>query len=267
MVSGGSRQPRGFALLIVLWSVALLALLATGLTSAGRSDAQLANNVRRAAAAEAAADGGVQAAVFHVSDAPARAWLADGQKRQVAIGRYAVTVTVRDESRKLNPNFTPPELMQRLLAACGADPTRAAAVAQAILDWHVPGARDPAILLYRSAGLTAAPTGRLFQSVDELGLVIGMTPALLDCLRPHLSVYAEGVPDYAQADPVVRTALLELAGGTPPAAAPRPSKLDITADARGPDGSRFVRHAVVALGQRRLGPPFAVLEWDAPPVS
>ena len=65
-------SPGGFALLIVLWSVVLLALLATGITAAGRSQTQLAGNVRRAAAAEAAADGGIYAAAFHTTDAPAR---------------------------------------------------------------------------------------------------------------------------------------------------------------------------------------------------
>ena len=257
------RQQRGFALLIVLWSLALLALLATGLTATGRSDAQLAANIRRAAGAQAAADGGVAAAVFHVADPTAAAWPVDGQPHSLPIGRYAVTVTVRDESRKVNPNYAPPELMRRLLVDCGADPARADAVTNAMVEWHEPGQRGPFIALYRSAGLPAAPPGAAFSDVEDLGLVMGMTPALLDCLRPHLSVYAKGPPDVAQADPIVRAALIQLGTGLQLTASLRPSVLDITADARARDGSRAVRHAVVALGQNHGGPPFSVVRWDA----
>jgi len=41
-------RQRGFALLIVLWSMALLALLLTQVTATGRSETQLADNLRRA---------------------------------------------------------------------------------------------------------------------------------------------------------------------------------------------------------------------------
>lgn len=252
----------GFALLIVLWSLALLALLATGLTATGRSDVLLAANVRRAAAAQDAADGGVAAAVFHVAD-PESAWPADGSEHTIPFGRYAIAVTVRDESRKVNPNYAPPELMQLLLVACGADTARAQAISAAMTQWHVPGDRAASAVPYVAAGLPGAPTGTLFSAVDDVGLVLGMTPALLGCLRPHLSVYAKGPPNVAQADPVVRAALLQL-GIARQAAAPRPAVLDIVADAASRDGSRFVRHAVVALGQTRAGLPFAIYQWDTP---
>ncbi len=259
-------HPRGFALLIVLWSVVLLALLATGIAAAGRSDAQLAANIRRAAAAQQAADGGVFAAVFHAEDAPARAWPVDGTRREERFGPYTLTLTVADESRKLNPNYTPPALLAAVLTASGADPTQAAAIAGAIGQWHAPGNRDATDILYRTAGLSAAPTGQPFRSVDELGLVLGMTPALLDRLRPHFSVYARGALDFAQADPVIRNAVLGLNGGQPPPApGARPAVLEITADAQGGDGSRFVRHAVVETGADRTGRLFRVVQWDAPP--
>ncbi len=263
--SAGRQHPRGFALLIVLWSVVLLAILATGITLAGRSDTQLAGNIRRAAAAEAAADAGVAAAVFHMADAPARAWVADGRPRALPFGRYAITLRIRDENRLLNPNFAPPALMAALLAAAGADTQRAAAIALAIVEWHAPGMREQVTARYRAAGQPAAPTGQAFASVGEVGLVMGMTPALLAALRPHLSVFAPGPLNYAQADPVVRDALRSLGGGEPPAAEPRASVLDITADAQGADGSRFVRHAVVALGQDEAKRLYETLLWEALP--
>ena len=257
----------GFALLIVLWSVVLLALLATGITSAGRTDIQLATNIRRAAAAQDAADAGIAAAVFHASDAPARAWLADGRPHQIPFGRYTLTVRVADEDGKVNPNLAPPDLMAALLASCGADPSTAASLAQAIVAWHTPGTRDLAAAQYRAAGLSAAPDGAPFRSVDDLRLVIGMTAPLLARLRPHLSVYAETPLDFAQADAVIRDALRSLGGGDPGSAATRPTVLDITSDAQASDGSRFVRHAVVQIGPDDAGRLFRTLSWEAAPAG
>jgi Tfp pilus assembly protein PilX len=54
----------GFALLTVLWTVALLALLTTRTAAAGRTEAQLAGNLRDAAAADVVADGAAHEAVY-----------------------------------------------------------------------------------------------------------------------------------------------------------------------------------------------------------
>ncbi|MDR3535940.1 MAG: hypothetical protein P4L71_05530, partial [Acetobacteraceae bacterium] len=61
-----TAREAGFALLLVLWSLVLLSLILTQLLSAGRSEAQLAGNLRNAAMAEAIADGAVREAVFHL---------------------------------------------------------------------------------------------------------------------------------------------------------------------------------------------------------
>ncbi len=44
------RSERGFVLLLVLWTLALLALIGTQVTAAGRSEAQVATNLRAAGA-------------------------------------------------------------------------------------------------------------------------------------------------------------------------------------------------------------------------
>ena len=252
---------RGFALLIVLWSMVVLALLAMGLTAAGRSDLQLASNLRRAAAAEAAADGGVHAAIFNVTDIPSRAWAADGQPHQLRLGAYTVTILVRDESGKLNPNYAPPDLLAALLVYAGADLGRARTLVQAIADWHGLSARAAMTKIYQSAGQPVAPTGELFRSVNELRLVMGMTPDLVERMKPHLSVYAVSPLQVAHADNVLRglVSSLKNGAGVPPPA--RPSVLNITAEARGEDGSRFVRYAVVSLGEDRTGRAFQILVW------
>ena len=261
----GARPPRGFALLIVLWSVVLLALLATQITAAGRSELQLAANVREAASAAAAADAGVFTGVFHVLD-PAGRWEADGSTHEAAFGRFRLAIQVQDENGRLSPNLAPPDLLAGLLAAEGAGAAQAAGVAQAIVDWRFPGGGPQKLRQYQAAGRTLVPTGQPFRSVAELGLVLGMTPELLARVAPHLSVYADGALDYAHADPVLQSVLRAALGGPPPAAiglAAPPSVATITATASDSRGGRFTRRAVVAFGKDGAGRLFRVLAWQA----
>jgi general secretion pathway protein K len=55
---------RGFALILVLWIAALLAVIAASLVSSGRTEARLARNLVENAKAEALADGAVQRTVM-----------------------------------------------------------------------------------------------------------------------------------------------------------------------------------------------------------
>ena len=112
----------------------------------------------------------------------------------------------------------------------------------------------------------AAPTGQPLRSVAELGLVIGMTPGLLARISPYLSVLAPGPLQAARADPLVQEIVRSLGGDQPASsAASPPTMVNITADARGTDGSRFIRHAVVSLGQDHSGRLFRILVWEALP--
>ena len=177
--AGGARvaaREGGFALLVVLWSLALLALLGTHVVATGRSEVQLAANLRGAAAAEAAADGALFQAVFHLLDPSPRRWWPDGVSREIALpGGAAATVRVESEQGKVNPNLAPAPLLQALLLPLGVEPRAAASLAASILDWRTAGqrprpdgAKEPQ---YRAAGRDYAPPGRPFESLDELGLV------------------------------------------------------------------------------------------------
>ena len=271
---GGCRDTRlgerGFALLIVLWTLVLLTLVVTEVTASARSEAQQAFNLRRNAEAEASADAALFEAVFHLADAADQHWAPDGSTHRWRLGRFAAAVRIDDERWKINPNTASVEMLQALLQAVGVDARNAAGLAAAIIDWRTPGnrphklgAREPE---YRAAGRDYAPPGAPMSGLAELGLVLGMTPDLLARLAPHLSLYQDGDPDRTTADPVVAGVLAELG---PDATMPSDSGdgsliAAITASVAGPDGTRFTRRAVVrvAMGQER---PWQVLTWDAPP--
>lgn len=275
----GGRRDRGFALLLVLWTMVLLSLIGTRIAASGRAEAQLAANVRDAAVTEAAADGAVHEAAFHLLDVPPRRWAADGSKHLLAMpGGVAVEVRVESEEGKVNPNLASAELLVALLREVGADTRTAGTVSDNILLWRFPwtrpGANDPALTAYRAAGLDYGPAGAPIRSLDELGAVLGMTPALLARLRPYVSFFADDAPDPASADPTVLAAIRAVLGGdaalTGSAIGLRstrgsiPAVVGITAVATGPNGPQFVRRAVLRLGQERGANPARVLAWDTP---
>ena len=64
------NRRNGFVLLIVLWTLGLLALLGTRLTATARAQLRLAAATRDLAAAEAAADAGLRQAMFALLELP-----------------------------------------------------------------------------------------------------------------------------------------------------------------------------------------------------
>ena len=107
------RREQGFALLIVLWAMVLLALLVTGITGTGRTEAQLAGNLRENAQLQAEADGAVYDVIFHAL-ATSGPPLAFGQTIR---GEHVIRV--EDEAGKVNPNTAPPQLLAGVAAARG----------------------------------------------------------------------------------------------------------------------------------------------------
>ena len=257
----------GFALLIVLWTVVLLTLLATQLTFAGRVEVRLAGNIRSAAMAETAADGAVQAAIFHLID-PATRWPADGKERPLRVPGASVTLVIENEGGKLNPNLVEPPLMSALLRQIGLDAVKADSLADAIADWHAlseqmrPHGANAA--QYRAAGLDYGPTHAPFRSVAELGAVLGMTPDILARLEPDVSVLTDTDVDPAVAPPAVRAAMATVLGAPGPGGVPLPPRLvTVTAHAVSETGGQFTRRATIRLGLTPKEPVYQVLTWQA----
>src|SRR5437763_12416489 len=89
------RADRGFALLIVLWMLVLIAFITIQVTATGRTELRISGNLAANAAAEAAADGAIFEALFNLFDArPERHWEADGSLHELQIGNSWITVRV-----------------------------------------------------------------------------------------------------------------------------------------------------------------------------
>ncbi len=261
------RGRRGFALLLVLWALVLVSLIVSQLSATSRREARIAANLANSAKAESMADGAVYEAVVRLLDASAKRWPIDGKARRLQFDDGEALVRVQSEAGKVNPNTAPPALLQALLERVGVERGLAERLSVAIVRWREDDDSQPKARIYAdyaAAGLDYGPPGESLESIDELGRVLGMTPPILAALRPHLSLYQQGLPDPALADPIVLAAIQTLppdddsehgpAGGL--------QVVTITADARLGNGARFVRQAIVKLGST-FERGYSIDQWES----
>ena len=229
--AGDSR--RGSILLFVVWTITLLSLFAVSVAShasfaLGLTD-RLSDRLRAAYVARGASEyaalaleeddsTAVDGFVEQWSDNPGfflNHPLGRGMFRIIADEplaggqpRYGLT----DEDRRVNLNTAPREVLQRLFQlAGGLREEEAAGLAAAVEDWRdkddtaASGGAEGSY--YRGLEDAYDCKNGPFESLEELRLVRGMTPALYRRLEPHLTVYGSGQLNVNTAG---RTALLAL---------------------------------------------------------
>jgi general secretion pathway protein K len=284
------RHEEGFALLLVLWVLAILAVLATGFAAGMQSQTRLARNLVDAARARALAEAGVARATAALIDTdPKRQWAADGRPYEFAFDGGSVRLRLQDENGKIDINAAPLELIAGLCAEFEIDPGVAAALVQGIA-----ARRRAAAAAASSAGQTLgfgppsmqSRQAAAFSTVEELRQLPSLDQASFERLRPFLTVYSES----PRVDPAVapREVLLALPGVDPRqvesllraraaatstnASLPTLSGVEayagpgqrravtITAEARTASGAAFTRHAVIAFTGMPFN-PVVTLEW------
>jgi general secretion pathway protein K len=289
-----ARTERGFALLLVIWVLALLAVLAAGVAADSSSEAVIARNRMESAQARALADSGVTLGILGILDPnPATRWRADGRSQQFRFADGSLTVALQDEGGKIDINAAPTELIGGLADEFGLVPDQRAALLEGIADrrsaFKAASAPPPARLYLGGDTYTADLAGRPFADLSELRLLPGITRATYDRLLPYLTVYSES----ATLNPVTasRDALLAVPGISPQevdfylgtrnqAAAgiekPALSGADryvqvgalhaVTITTKGvtPAGASFTREAVVMISPNLPIRPYRILSWRQP---
>ncbi|HXJ03318.1 MAG TPA: hypothetical protein VNH44_19015, partial [Micropepsaceae bacterium] len=199
----------------------LIAAIGTYLMVHARTEIAIARNVRVAASAEALADAGIVQVVFNLTDPiESNHWRLDGMPHALRLATGEVVVRVADENAKINPNLASDVLLGALFEAAGVERTRAQRLGAAVADWvgadMMPRPLGAKLEQYQQAGLSYGPPNAPAESLDELQLVLGMTPEIFAAVRPYLTIYSEDAePDPKNASPVVQRALLLAAGRMP----------------------------------------------------
>ena len=272
VVATQERDPeRGVALLLVVWVMALLAVICVAVTADVRSDLKVARNRVDAAQARALAEGGVWWGIERLANADSRKTLrVDGTPYAVSLDGRAIEVAIENEGGKLDINAASIETFERLFIGAGLPRDEARQTAQAIEG-------------YRIAFRSRHPNDDPFAAIEEIRQVPGIGPRAYMRIARFLTV-ATGE---ARVNPLTapREVLLTVPGMTPRmieayfarrntagAAIELPpgdlvnhltwraaEVVTVRATARVASGAAYIREAVVSVAERDR--PYRIMAW------
>lgn len=188
------HRDRGFALVLVLWALLLLAVLANSFLLEARAGKAIANTVVLQLKGRMLADGAINRAILSLLDPrdPLRLPL-DGTTREIDFLGERVLLSCESEAGKLDVNAASLQQLRSIFQAQGLSNDEAEFIARQIEIWRSPLRNSPVgpvLALYTEAGRAYGPRFAPFRSVDELRLVIGMSDALQAAIAPFMTVWS-----------------------------------------------------------------------------
>jgi general secretion pathway protein K len=279
------RAPQqGFVIVAVLWILIALSALAMifSVYLSGSARAMAVGDT--ALQNEALVSAGVELAAYQLT------LVADDTRPPQGTFHFRmndadVAVSFTSEAARIDLNFAPKEVLAAFFTGLGAPKDAAAEAADRVIGWRtrpVPGSANDEEARYAALGYS--PRQALFVHANELALVAGLSPALVDRALPFVTVF-NGSPgiDSSIAAPEVVAAFEKsttkdpfgsqmagpdnsLAGAEPSAS----SKSDVPA-AKSPcyrvqttinfaNGRRSASEVVIVLGDKTE--PYRVLAWQ-----
>jgi general secretion pathway protein K len=283
------RDQRGYALVLVIAVLSVLALLAAGIAAETRSTALGARSRMEIVQARTIADSGVTIAIMRLLDRGEESrWRADGTMHEERYGGGNIRITIEDEAGKIDLNHAPKELVAGLLGEF-APADQASTLTDAILArraaFAVTTPQRPGRFFTAAVANFQTLAGLAFSDISELRIVPGMSAALYDQLQPYVTVYAQSpmlnrqtasrvallaIPNITASEVDALVAARGLAEGASPAELSTVARYTsigdlqaatIVAAAHLPGGISFTREAVVAISpdQQTATPRF--LRW------
>ncbi|QJP16353.1 general secretion pathway protein GspK [Starkeya sp. ORNL1] len=208
LIARSASNTDGFILVAVLWILAALATLVsvyavyvsnTAMAAVARNDDLVAQGLVTAA---------VELAAYRVVSAPKDKRPTHGEVA-FRMAKARIVAVFQSETARIDLNAASQELLAGLFTTLGAKAEDAEQYAARIITWRTPAsAGAPDASAYPEAGLDYEPRGAPFVHVDELWLVAGLPPALIEQALPHLTVFSgEAAVHAVDADPVVLDSL------------------------------------------------------------
>lgn len=276
---------RGFVIVAVLWILialsSLVMIFAVYLSASARAmaigDTDLQN--------EALVSAGVELTAYQV--------LLTGDDKRPAQGDFHfrmddanVGVTFTSEAARIDLNYASKDVLAAFFAGLGANRDAANEDAERIIGWRTrpaPGSSNNEEARYSALGY--APRQSLFTHVNELALVAGISPALVDRALPFVTVFngSSDIDDTIAAPEVIAAfkksssankdpfgGMASLGGAladADPSAPPKSSgpkakspcyRVETTINFA--NGRRSASEVVIVLGDRRE--PYRVLSWQ-----
>lgn len=215
------RHERGWALISVLWTTAMLGMMAAATQELTLTSVRTERRALARAHLEADLDAAVVRAILALDDKRlGLRWRIDSYPYAFTYDGIAMRVSIQDEDGKFDLNEADDDTIAPLFQSAGLDTKSANVLADRIVEWRTEPTSDDAHTLlggtdadYAAAGLSWRPRHSDFQTVSELRLVLGMTPALFERIRSAVTVYSRN--DSPDDDVASRQVLEALNPGNP----------------------------------------------------
>ena len=200
----------GFVIVAVLWLLAALAALAMIFSVYLSNSARALALNDTALQAEALVSAGVELTAYQLRLAGDDGRPAQGSF-QTRLNDADLAVSFVSEAARIDLNAAPKELLVGLMSVLGASTEDAKQYGDRIIGWRTKETTEGAgaeEALYRATGRTYGPRQAPFAHVNELGLVLGLPPALVERALPFVTVFSGGSGvDVVNAPPEVVAAL------------------------------------------------------------
>ena len=269
------RAPsKGFALITVLWITAFLAVIAGSVSYQARASLGLASNVVASFKTKHAAEGALLLTVDKlIKRDELQGYVLKNPNFNYELDNLTISVEVADESGKVDLNLASVDLIKSLFVAVGVNEKVSSSIADAIADWrdqdHLKRADGAEDQDYAANGLLYEAKDDEFDSIDELSLVLGVTPEIFNRVKPHITVYAQDIGvNTTLASVVVKNAVQNIIG-TSNSDETSSDYISSTggliytlrAKATDPSGLSTVITSIVRLQRGNIFEPFAILGW------
>jgi general secretion pathway protein K len=201
---------RGFIVVAVLWILAALsALVLIYVTFVTNTAVVVAGSAERVQS-DALVTAAVELAAYQLTAVGTESRPSSGTFN-ARMGRARLSVTFRSEAARIDLNAAPKALLTGLIIGLGGPPSNAADYADRIVAWRAPaegGEDDPETSSYRTAGMAYAPRHAPFPAAEELWLVRGIPPVVVERMLPFVTAFSNMASiNIADAAPQVVAAL------------------------------------------------------------
>ncbi|HEY5306356.1 MAG TPA: type II secretion system protein GspK [Pseudolabrys sp.] len=206
------KSDDGFILVAVLWILGGLSVLAAVYTLyvVNTANSMHVNDDR--IQADASVSAALEMTAYYLGAVKLEERPNSGQF-SFRVGGSNVAVGFKSETARIDLNSAPKELLAGLFQVIGADTNAANQYADRIIGWRTPSSvpnpdQDKEVEAYRNAGLTYNPRQAPFANEQELWLVLGLPPDLVQEALPFVTVYSGSASiDVMNAAPQVIAAL------------------------------------------------------------
>jgi general secretion pathway protein K len=188
----GKRNARGFIVVAVLWILAALSALVLIYLTYVTNTAVVVTGSTDRVQADALATAGIELAAYQLTAVKEDARPSSGTFN-ARMGAARISVTFRSEAARIDLNAAPKGLLAGLIIGLGGAPSDAADYADRIVAWRAPterGEDDPETSSYRTAGIAYTPRHAPFPQAEELWLVRGIPPVVVERMLPFVTAFS-----------------------------------------------------------------------------